>query len=190
MTTTWLLSCILLLWLIAVAAMDLRSRKVRNWMVLTGLATGLLALFSGVQPFWLEPWQGFVGMLIAFGVLLPFYLIRWMGAGDVKFAAVMGLWLGLSPYLLVIWLGGSLLAGMHGIAVLAWRRLQLSSYGGWLQAHLPTPLAANFAPPVIATGGGTEAGSPRVIQRSIPYAGYMAIAAIWVVLRTGPGLAN
>ena len=180
----------LAIWFIAAAVMDLQSRKVKNWMVLVGLAIGSLALFSSAQPFGVRPLDGLIGMLIAFAVLLPFYLIRWMGAGDVKFAAVMGLWFGLSPYLLVIWLGGSLLAGMHGIAVLAWRRLQLSSYGGWLQAHLPTPLAANFAPPVIAAGSDNEAGHRRVIQRSIPYAGYMAIAAIWVVLRTGPGLTN
>ena len=70
MTTTWLLSRILLLWLLAIAVMDLRSRKVRNWMVLAGLATGTLALFSGVQPFWVEPWDGLLGALVAFAVLL------------------------------------------------------------------------------------------------------------------------
>ena len=180
----------LLLWLIAITVMDLRSRKVRNWMVLAGLATGTLALFNSAQPLSVAPLAGLQGMLIAFIALLPFYIARWMGAGDVKFAAVVGLWFGLTSNLLLIWIGGSLLAGLHGMAAVGWRRLQLSSYGGWLQAHLPTPLAANFAPPVIATGGGTEAGSPRVTQRRIPYAGYMAIAAIWVVLRTGPGPTN
>ncbi|MBB6578871.1 prepilin peptidase CpaA [Comamonas odontotermitis] len=188
MTTTWLLSCVLLLWLAVVAAMDLHSRKVRNWMVLLGLATGTVALFSGVQPFWVEPWSGLVGAAAAFAILLPFYALRWMGAGDVKFAAVMGLWFGISPYLLAIWLGGSLLAGLHGMAVLAWRRLQLSVYGGWLQAHLPAPLAASMVPATASPT--TTASGKRVIQRSIPYAGYMAIAAIWVVLRTGPSLAN
>ncbi|MFG5780182.1 prepilin peptidase [Comamonas sp. J-3] len=189
MTTTWLLSRILLLWLLAIAVMDLRSRKVRNWMVLAGLATGTLALFSGVQPFWVEPWDGLLGALVAFAVLLPFYVIRWMGAGDVKFAAVMGLWFGLSPYLLVIWLGGSLLAGLHGMAVIAWRRLRLSAWGGWLQAYLPTPLAASLAPPATVTAEHDGASGPRIIQRSIPYAGYMAIAALWVVWRTGPSWA-
>ncbi|UBB15691.1 A24 family peptidase [Comamonas odontotermitis] len=188
MTTTGLLSSILLLWLIAIAAMDLRSRKVRNWMVLLGLATGAVALFSGVQPFWVEPWGGLIGSVAAFAVLLPFYALRWMGAGDVKFAAVIGLWFGLSPYLLVIWLGGSLLAGLHGMAVLAWRRLQTSGYGNWLQAHLPAPLAASMVP--ATTVPITAADGKHAIQRSIPYAGYMAIAAIWVVLRTGPSLAN
>ena len=188
MTATALLSIVLLLWLTAIAAMDLRSRKVRNWMVLVGLATGTAALFSSVQPFWVEPWGGLVGAVAAFAALLPFYALRWMGAGDVKFAAVMGLWFGFSPYLLAIWLIGSLLAGTHGVVVLAWRRLQISGYGGWLQAHLPAPLSATMVP--TTTAPTTTAEGKRVVQRSIPYAGYMAIAAIWVVLRTGPSLAN
>lgn len=169
--------------------MDFRSRKVRNWMVLLGLATGLVALFSGGQPFWVEPWSGLTGMFVAFAALMPFYAMRWMGAGDVKFAAVMGLWFGLSPYLLVIWLGGSLLAGLHGMAVLAWRKLQLSSLGAWLQAYLPQRMSVALAPSA-STAAPTDATTgKRVIQRSIPYAGYMAIAAIWVVVRTGPSWA-
>ena len=179
----------LLLWLVTVMVMDLRSRKVRNWIVLLGLAAGTAALFSGVQPFWVEPWSGLTGMLVAFAALMPFYAMRWMGAGDVKFAAVMGLWFGLSPYLLVIWLGGSLLAGLHGVAVLAWRKLQLSSYSDWLQAHLPLRMALALAPSAVAAPMHAANTGKRVIHRSIPYAGYMAIAAIWVVLRTGPSLA-
>lgn len=185
MTTTWLLSRILLLWLIAIAAMDLRIRKVRNWMVLLGLASGAVALFSGVQPFWVEPWGGLVGMLAAFAVLLPFYALRWMGAGDVKFAAVMGLWFGFSPYLLVVWLGGSLLAGLHGLVALAWRGFKRSPYGALLQARMPARWAYALAAPVAPVVEGR-----RAIERSIPYAGYMALAAIWVVLRTGPEWAS
>ena len=186
MTTTWLLSRILLLWLITIAVMDLRSRKVRNWMVLLGLATGTAAAFSGVQPFWVEPWDGLIGMLAAFAALLPFYALRWMGAGDVKFAAVIGLWFGLSPSLLFIWLGGSLLAGLHGLAVVSWRVLCASPWAGWLQARLPLPLGSALAamPSTPAAPGGKQS-----IRRSIPYAGYLAIAAICILLSTGPELA-
>lgn len=175
-----------MLWLIAAAAMDLRIRKVRNWMVLLGLTTGTAALFSGVQPFWVEPWNGLIGAVAAFAALLPFYALRWMGAGDVKFAAVMGLWFGFSPYLLTIWLGGSLLAGLHGLLVLGWRGLRRSAWGSWLQAWLPGPLAMAFAMPPAPLQESTTPDGKRAIQRSIPYAGYMAVVAIWVVIRTGP----
>ena len=150
----------LTLWLTAIAVMDLRGRKVKNWMVLLGLALGLAALFGGVQPLQVSAWNGLAGMAVAFAALLPFYAMRWMGAGDVKFAAVAGLWFGLSPDLLVIWLGGSLLAGLHGLVVLARRK--------WLVGSLQLTL------------------NPQTMQRSVPYAGYMAFTAIWVLLRAGP----
>lgn len=184
MTSSWLASISLLLWLIAIAVMDLRQRKVRNWMVLLGLATGLAALFGHAQPFGVTTLDGLVGMLLAFAALLPFYLLRAMGAGDVKFAAVLGLWFGLSPQLLAIWVGGSLLAGLHGLLVLLWRGLWVSPYGGWLQARVPLRLA-----PMPITPAPVQAlGKYRFTQRSIPYAGYMALAAIWGMLSLRPSL--
>ena len=180
---TW----ILMLWLSVIAVMDLRSRKVRNWMVLLGLATGLAALFGGAQPFDLLVWQGLAGMTVAFAALLPLYAIRWMGAGDVKFAAVAGLWFGLSAHLLVIWLAASLLAGLHGVAVLAWHNLIRSPQGAMLQAKLPLRWAP-LLQPVAATGSDsatpTRSSGPA---RSIPYAGYMALVAIVLLMRNaGP----
>lgn len=169
-----------LLWLIAIAVMDLRLRKVRNWMVLLGLGMGMLALAVDLQPFAVSPAKALLGMLAAFAALLPFYALRWMGAGDVKFAAVIGLWLGLSPHLLVIWIGGSLLAGVHSVAVLAWRRLQAMPAGQWLQAHLPRGAAGAAPVPALFA-------SRAAIQRSVPYAGYLAIAAIWLLL-AGPAV--
>ena len=173
----------LLLWLTTITVMDLRIRKVRNWMVLLGLSVGLVAIAVGVQPFQVSVWNGLGGMLLAFAALLPFYALRWMGAGDVKFAAVMGLWFGLSPNLLIIWVGGSLLAGIHGLLVLLWRRLQWSPTASWLQARLPLRMAAVFSAPGI--NNTISAVGRREIQRSIPYAGYMAITAIWIVLSDG-----
>ncbi len=174
-----------LLWLITIAVIDFQSRKVRNWMVLLGLAMGLAALAGGVQPLQVSAWSGLAGMLAAFAALLPFYLLRWMGAGDVKCAAVLGLWFGFSLDLLLIWVGGSLLAGMHGLLVLAWRRLQASAYASWLQAHLPLRMATVLGTP---TTRPAPIDGQRVVERSIPYAGYMALSAIWIVL--GHGLAS
>lgn len=170
------ISALCILWLIAIAVMDLRIRKVRNWMVLLGLTIGTVALFSGAHPFQVTPLNGVLGMLVAFIALLPFYALGWMGAGDVKFAAVIGLWLGPSPALLAIWVGGSVLAGLHGLIVLAWSALQHRPLGMWLQTQMgsvgapakPLELHLNFV--------------ARNRTRSIPYAGYMAVAAIGLLL--------
>ena len=170
---TVLLLC--LLWLIAIAVMDLRLRKVRNWMVLLGLGMGLVDLAFDRQPFGVSAGNALAGMLAAFAALLPFYALRWMGAGDVKCAAVIGLWFGLSLHLLTVWIGASLLAGVHGALVLAWRRLQATPAGQSLQAHLRRPQANAPQAPALFADRST-------IQRSIPYAGYMALVAIWLVL--------
>lgn len=176
-TSLWL--CVCITWLATIAVMDLRIRRVRNWMVLLGLAAGGAALASGGQPFQVAAWNALAGLLAGFAVLLPFYALRWMGAGDVKFGAVAGLWFGLSFDLLLIWTGGSLLAGLHGLLVLSLRHLRDSPTGLWLQARLPPSWAAMSwaAQPASATDG------PRQPQRSIPYAGYMAIAAIALAWR-------
>lgn len=176
-----------LLWLIAIVVMDFRVRKVRNWMVLLGLTMGLAALAGALHPFEVSAWQGLTGLLAAFAALLPFYLLRWMGAGDVKCAAVLGLWFGISPSLLLIWVGGSLLAGVHGLLVLAWRRLQSSTHASWLQAHLPLRMAMVLGTP---TTRPAPTDGKRAIERSIPYAGYMALTAIWIVLGHGPASAT
>ncbi|EED67132.1 prepilin peptidase [Comamonas testosteroni] len=186
------LSPILLLWLVVIVVMDLRIRKVRNWMVLLGLIAGLAVLFSSKQPFQVSVWNGLVGMCLAFVALMPFYALRWMGAGDVKFAAVIGLWFGFSHHLLVIWLGGSLLAGLHGLLVLAWHSVWRSPYTDWMLAWLPSRLATALASAASAqplAGPPITSGEHR-IPLCIPYAGYMAIVAIWVVIHTEPPLAT
>ncbi|WP_080650099.1 prepilin peptidase [Delftia acidovorans] len=185
-TSLWL--CVCITWLATIAAMDLRIRRVRNWMVVLGLATGAGALASGAQPFQVSAWNALAGMLAGFAVLLPFYALRWMGAGDVKFGAVAGLWFGWGFDLLLIWTGGSLLAGLHGVLVLSLRHLRDSPTGLWLQARLPLSSAALSWTARLAPLGTTPrpAGAtdgPRQPQRSIPYAGYMAIAAIALAWR-------
>ncbi|AEF91592.1 A24 family peptidase [Delftia sp. NA_296.1] len=183
----WL--CVCITWLATIAVMDLRIRRVRNWMVLLGLATGAAALASGAQPFQVSAWNALAGLLAGFVVLLPFYALRWMGAGDVKFGAVAGLWFGLSFDLLLIWTGGSLLAGLHGLLVLSLRHLSHSPTGLWLQARLPLAWAARLAPLGAASQPAGATDGPRQPQRSIPYAGYMAIAAIALAWRHSQPLA-
>lgn len=185
MTVPW--TQLWLLWLIAIAVMDFRIRKVRNWMVLLGLAMGVFALAVDAQPFQVSTWRALLGTLAGFAVLLPFYALRWMGAGDVKFAAVAGLWLGFSPYLLAIWLGGSLLAGFHGLFVIARRRLPSTATGSWLQAHLPLRATTML---FASDERLAREKVPRVIERSIPYAAYMALTAIWLLLAGKPNLVS
>lgn len=147
----------LLLWLLTAIVQDGRERRVRNWLVLAGAALALLALALDLQPFAL-PWtDALLGAAAGFAGLLCFYLLGLMGAGDVKFAGALGLWVGLQP-LLFIWLAASLLAGLHALLWLALQR--------W-------PLAPRLA---LALSGRPGGGGTK--PRPIPLAAYLAVATI------------
>lgn len=76
------------------AVIDVRSHRIPNRLVLTGLAFGLI--YSAFVPFWGK--HGFLwalgGASIGFGVMFPLWLLRMMGAGDVKLMAMVGSLLG------------------------------------------------------------------------------------------------
>lgn len=73
---------------IIAAVFDVRSRRIPNWLVLAGLASGIA---------WNTFEQGLPGLARAgeglcagFVLYLPFYLLRARGAGDVKLLAAIG----------------------------------------------------------------------------------------------------
>jgi prepilin peptidase CpaA len=72
---------------------DLRSRRIPNELVLAILGTGwLFALLSA------DPWDAMklslAGTGLGFAIWIGFYVLGAIGAGDVKFFAAAGAWLG------------------------------------------------------------------------------------------------
>jgi prepilin peptidase CpaA len=67
---------------------DLATRRIPNWLNLSGLILGI-----GLNTF-LQQGAGFklafTGLALALLIYFPLYLIRAMGGGDVKFMAAMG----------------------------------------------------------------------------------------------------
>ena len=168
MTHAWLL------WLLTVAAFDFRQRRVPNWLSLAGVLGAIAALTTNAQPFGIEWSSAIGGAALGFGVLLMIYMTGLMGAGDVKFAGALGFWVGVAP-LAPIWMGASLLAGVHAVV---WLMLQ----------HRPVApaLAAALSGPAPETRG--TAAAPRNArfsrrQRPIPSAAYLVLATLaWMVL--------
>lgn len=115
------MSLVLLAWLGCVVLCDWRCRRVPNALVLTGAALAASALAFDAQPWGVGARQALMAGAAGFGALLVFHALGLMGAADVKFAAALGLWIGPVP-LLRVWIGASLLAGLHALALLAWRR--------------------------------------------------------------------
>jgi leader peptidase (prepilin peptidase)/N-methyltransferase len=121
------------LWFVAVglllAVVDLRTMLLPNRVLLPGLIGGLvlLAVAAAADGAWSALGRGVAAGGVAFGVLLVLALIAptGMGMGDVKLAALLGLYLG--------WLGwptvftgfflGFLVQALLGLALLAARRV-------------------------------------------------------------------
>lgn len=104
--------------LVPAVVVDLRSRRIPNRLVLSGIALAFIAhataLITGSVPLagpaW---WSPLTGLLGGFALLMPLYLLRATGAGDVKLMAMVGAFVGAQAVLdatLYTLLAGGLLA--------------------------------------------------------------------------------
>ena len=96
------------------AFFDLRIRKIPNWLVLFGAASGIvLNGFHGLNPLL----QSIAGLVAGVAVLLLPFALGWIGAGDVKFFGVVGALLGVS-WLPRIFFYSALVAGFIAVTYL------------------------------------------------------------------------
>jgi prepilin peptidase CpaA len=86
----------LLVW---AAAVDLRSRRIPNWLTFSLLLAGLAQSFAWAHT--VTPGQSFLGFLTGFGLTFVLFGIGALGGGDVKLLAGLGAWLGPWPTLVV-----------------------------------------------------------------------------------------
>lgn len=126
---------------VVLVLIDVGTRRLPDVVVLPSLVVGLVAFVGawllGADPAALP--RAVVGMVAMFAsyALIRFIRPDGMGGGDVKLAAVAGLylaWLGWGA-LVVGWLSGFVVGGLFGIAVIATRRGTRSSamaFGPWL----------------------------------------------------------
>lgn len=74
---------------------DLRSRRIPNWLTVSGLVLGI-ALRTYFQG-WPGAKTSLLGAVLGLGLLLPFVLLRSLGAGDWKLAGALGAFAGPQP---------------------------------------------------------------------------------------------
>ena len=67
---------------------DLRSRRIPNWLTVTGLVIGIAA--NAVLGGWSGLKTSLLGALLGMALLLPLVLLRSLGAGDWKLAIALG----------------------------------------------------------------------------------------------------
>jgi len=118
------------------AVLDLRFRRIPNWLTGSVCAAGLVlnAWYAGPNGLLLA----LAGGLLGLAILLPFYAIRAIGAGDVKLLAAIGMLIG--PHTLVsVAVYGAIVGGLMSIAILLTRgRLLLVLHELFVQHRPPT----------------------------------------------------
>lgn len=156
---------------VLIIASDLYARRVPNIWLLTTLLVGAgmigVAEMQGVGRL-LGP--ALLGMVIGLLVLLPVHVFGWMGAGDVKFFAVLGFLLG-AKALLPIWIIGSVLSGIHAVAILLSRRGLGQVLPSW-QAVQAWMSASLF---------GQHIATARQGRQGLPYAAWLGVGALVTV---------
>lgn len=151
------------------AVLDLRSRRIPNWLTVSGALAALCLSAIGGLPHLAASLQGFAAAL-AVGLLL--YSFRTLGAGDAKFMAAIGAWAGLSrlPLAFLAMLGGG------AVFALAW---------SWRRKMLRATLASTAGMVGGAMNTGS-AGSPWVGHTAagrFPYGVGLGLGAIvWWLL--------
>lgn len=141
------MTLVVLIWALLVALIDHRTRRIPNVLLLPALVVALLALLvthvSLLGANWLS---ALGGMAVAMSPWLLGYALGHAGAGDAKFAAILGLMVGIH-----ISLVATLVAlAAFGLLSLVWVR------AGWRGLRLPVApwIVLGFVAAVIRDQGG------------------------------------
>jgi prepilin peptidase CpaA len=98
---------------------DYRSRRIPNWLTVSGLAVGI-----GINVA-MAGWVGLRTSLLGAGLglllLLPFVLLRSLGAGDWKLAGALGAFVGAGVVVNLL-LGSVFVAGVMAAALVIYKR--------------------------------------------------------------------
>ncbi len=104
----------LLVVVIVAGVIDIRSRRIPNWLTVSGvvLGVGINSILYGLPGLLLAA----KGLGLALLIYVPLFLIHGMGGGDVKLMAAVGALTGPYPWL-AIFIITSLLGGVCGLAL-------------------------------------------------------------------------
>jgi prepilin peptidase CpaA len=155
---------------------DLRERKIRNWLTLTVMLTGLAQSFTPFHT--VTPGQAALGLLVGFGIPFILFAIGALGGGDVKLLAGVGAWLG--PFgALGVFMAAAIIGMVIVLIQALWqRRLLQLIYNSALVAINVAHVQEVGIEHVKATGA-----SARSVDRPLPYAIPIFLAVL--VLKTG-----
>jgi prepilin peptidase CpaA len=116
--------------LVAIAAFtDIRTRRIPNWLTLSGVIAGILVNWT------MGGWGGLrmsvAGLVLGFGSYLSLYVLRAMGAGDVKLMAAVGAIIGPANWISVF-VASAIAGGVIALfLVIVHRRVKRTMWNVW-----------------------------------------------------------
>lgn len=160
--------------LIIGAAIDIKSRRLPNW--LTGGVAGLYVLYATTAPFPVDWTSALLVAGASFAVGFTLFAFNLMGGGDVKLISGLALWAGVDFIALFLLMTG-LAGGVMSVCILLFRRLAnhpLSLvFGPYISVVMANRLG--FAFPASQSENGMRQTDDEPGAGSIPYG--VAIAA-------------
>lgn len=165
--------------LVIVAAIwDVRTRRIPNWLTLSGV---VLAVALNTFLFELAGlWFSLKGLGVAFGVYFVLYLLRAMGAGDVKLMAAVGAAAGWENWLGILVLT-SVAGAVAGLLLVAFKGRLRKTLGNL--AIIITSLGRGRAPyketPELDVSSDKAMRLPHGALIAIGTLGFLAAALRW-----------
>lgn len=140
----------------AAAFYDYRFRRIPNWLIAAGLATGiLLGAFQGSDRLL----QNLLGFVCGIAVLIVPFAFGWIGAGDVKYLGVVGAMLG-AGMLPRVFFYSALCAGVIAVASLAFGKSHGSRFNeSWLNLKLAVLTMGRLLPEPVSIQSCGRGGS-------------------------------
>ncbi len=156
------------------AWVDVRHRRIPNWLTLPLLAGGLLQAISPAGT--VGPMASLLGLAVGGGLSLPMFILGVRGGGDVKLLAAVGAWIGPAGALLVL-----LAAALVGMCLVL---AQCVIQGRLMRLLGRTVLVALSLRHVRLVGAEAAAYSlthERAVDKPLPYA-TPVLGAVFLVL--------
>ncbi len=157
---------------------DFRTRRVPNWLTLSGVVLGI-----GLNSFLYETeglWTSLKGLGLALLIYLPLYMLRGMGAGDVKLMAAVGAIAGPANWFGILVLT-SVFGALSAIVLVTFKhRLRQTFLNIWVilisLRHRQAPFESN---PQLDVRNEQAIRLPHAVVIACGTLTFLAAAAIW-----------
>ena len=150
----------------AAAVLDLRTRRIPNWLTVTGLVAGIA--LNGAAFGWAGVLQSLKGAGLGLLLLLPFFLLRSLGGGDWKLVGAVGAFLGPSALLTVL-LWALLVAGVMALVLIVYKGRLVQTF-----RNIGLMVAALFS--LRMPGGEVSLDNPQSLK--IPFGVAMGLSVV------------